>query len=138
MLTRKLIASAAMLVNLVSANAFAADSGNFTEAQASQGARLYEQHCAGCHGAKLEGAVGPALCGPAFIERSVQEGRSVDDLFFIVRTFMPYGKPGSLSKQQYVDVLAFVLKANGYRVGNKALPLDSAVLSRILISSANQ
>ena len=87
---------------------------------------------------KLEGAVGPALCGPAFIERSVQEGRSVDDLFFIVRTFMPYGKPGSLSKQQYVDVLAFVLKANGYRVGNKALPLDSAVLSRILISSANQ
>ena len=70
MLTRKLIITAVMLVNLVSATAFAADSGNFTEAQASQGARVYEQHCAGCRGVKLEGAVGPALCGPAFIERS--------------------------------------------------------------------
>jgi hypothetical protein len=47
-------------------------------------------------------------------------GHTLDDLFYIVRTQMPYNAPASRSKQQYVDVLAFVLKANGFAGGGQS------------------
>lgn len=36
-----------------------------SEAEAKQARALYAKTCSGCHGAKLEGAVGPALVGVA-------------------------------------------------------------------------
>jgi S-disulfanyl-L-cysteine oxidoreductase SoxD len=110
---------------LVPASARAAD-GAYTEAQARSGERAYAEHCASCHGVKLEGKGSiPALSGSDFIQRCVDNGHSVDDILFIMRSFMPYNEPGKLSKQQYAEIMAYMLKVNGYAAGAKALSADA-------------
>jgi hypothetical protein len=81
----------------------------------------------------LEGRNSVPLSGATFQARWADENHSVDDLFYIVRTLMPYGKPASLSKQEYIDIIAYILMINGYPAGAQALPLDPAVLKRIII-----
>jgi hypothetical protein len=41
---------------------------------------------------------------------------------------MPYGKPATLSKQEYIDIIAYLLMMNGHHAGAQALPLDPSVL----------
>jgi hypothetical protein len=41
------------------------------------------------------------------------EGKSVAELLTYVRTMMPPGQVGTLSDQDYADVLAKILQANG-------------------------
>ena len=99
-----------------------ADDGAFTEAQAKNGERVYTEHCAGCHGVKLEGNGNiPALSGRDFLQRCDDNGHTVDDILFIMRSFMPYNEPGKLSKQQYADIMAYLLKVNGLAAGTKVL-----------------
>ncbi len=47
---------------------------------------------------------------------------------------MPVEQPGSLSRQEYVDVLTFILWADGVPVGDIELPTSSVALQRILMS----
>lgn len=124
---------ATMLAALALASgALRAEQTTYTEAQAVTGERLYATHCAGCHGSKLEGNAGaPALTGAAFLKRCQENGYSADDLLFIMRTFMPYNEPGKLSKQEYVEIMAHVLKANGVASGPRALSADSQALQAI-------
>ena len=42
------------------------------------------------------------------------QGHSVDELYYITRTQMPYGAGGKLSSQQYINIIAYILKMNGY------------------------
>jgi mono/diheme cytochrome c family protein len=113
----------------------AADTNLYTEAQAQNGKRLYTEHCAGCHGANLEGSAKfPALAGPAFLERCQDNGHTADDLLFIMRSFMPYNEPGKLSKQQYADIMAYILKVNGIAADAKALTADAKTLQKILLT----
>jgi mono/diheme cytochrome c family protein len=85
--------------------------GVFTEAQARRGEELYSTHCVGCHGETLEGD-GPAtpLTGPGF--SSNWDGINMADMLDRTRKSMPSDKPGTLSRQQIADLLAFVLRAN--------------------------
>ena len=106
--------------------------GFYTEAQALRGGQLYEQHCIACHGGKLEGNPGAPLTGPAFLGRWADGQHTVDDLFYVIRTSMPYSAPGSLSKQQYVDVVAYILKSNGYALGDAELPPESRALKKAI------
>jgi hypothetical protein len=46
---------------------------------------------------------------------------------------MPFNAPGSLSDSVYLDVLAFVLRENGYPAGNEELKADPAILKQIVI-----
>jgi len=57
----------------------------------------------------------------------------VDDLFYIIRTLMPYGQPAALSKQEYIDITAYILMVNGYPAGGQPLPLDPRILKQITI-----
>jgi alcohol dehydrogenase (cytochrome c) len=41
-------------------------SGWYTTAQAANGAKAYQKACASCHGANLQGGMGPALVGKQF------------------------------------------------------------------------
>jgi hypothetical protein len=41
---------------------------------------------------------------------------------------MPYGKPATLSKQEYIDIIAYLLMMNGHPAGAQPLPLDPSVL----------
>ncbi len=104
-----------------------------TEAQARRGQALYEKHCASCHGARLEGGSASALAGARFLGKWASGNRSVDDLYYITRTQMPYGAGGTLGNQEYIDIVAHMLRANGYRAGARELPADSAALRQLRI-----
>jgi hypothetical protein len=41
---------------------------------------------------------------------------------------MPEDAPGSLEPQQYVDIISYVLRANGFPPGDRELTADQAVL----------
>ena len=47
---------------------------------------------------------------------------------------MPQGKPGSLTHDQYIDVIAFILDANGFKSGDTDLKADGTALKTIMIS----
>lgn len=90
---------------------------SFTDAQAKSGHAVYEENCAECHGANLEGFSGPVLIGAAFRSK-YESGRK---LYEFVSTQMPLSAPGSLSRKQYLDVTAFLLSKNGRKPGKKPL-----------------
>ena len=104
----------------------------YTAAQAARGRALYQQQCAVCHGAGLEGVeMAPSLAGPDFIDRWT--GQPLGDLFERIRATMPKGKPGSLSRAANADITAYILSANQYVAGSADLPSDTALLKGIPI-----
>ena len=108
----------------------AASDGVFTTAQAEIGLGVYEGHCAACHGTSLQGAGGvPAVRGGAFSRQ--WRGRSVAELFGYLRTAMPPGGTGSLSDPQYLALVAYLLRENGYPAGEQPLDPDEALLAAV-------
>jgi polar amino acid transport system substrate-binding protein len=110
------------------------DAGNeppalYTAAQAQAGAQHYAALCAVCHGAQLQGVVGPALKGPNFA--SAKAGFAVGDIFTIIANNMPASDPGSLAPDVYVKVMAYVLQQNGYPAGNTPLTYNMAAASNV-------
>ena len=103
----------------------------YTDAQAGRGRGLYGQQCAECHAADLTGAGGPALVGKDFL--GVWGGMSVDDLVEKIATSMPSGSPGSLSRIQSADLVAFILKSNSFPAGSAELDSDTTTLKAISI-----
>lgn len=90
--------------------------GVYTEAQAARGQAYYLKNCSSCHGANLSGSGEvPALVGGKFIAEWT--GLTLADLFERVHTTMPQDNPGSLTREQYADIVAFLLKQNGYPSG---------------------
>ena len=75
------------------------------------------------------------LSGATFQARWVDSGRTVDEFYYIVRTLMPYDRPASLSKQQYIDIVAYVLKVNDYRAGPQELLPEASVLKGLMLRS---
>ena len=98
--------------------------GLYADAQAKQGEAVYKGICAECHGLNLRGAVGPAVAGPRFVARWKDKG--VADVFDKIKTTMPQSAPGSLTPEQYADVLAFILSSNRYPGGAAELTADTA------------
>jgi cytochrome c len=95
--------------------------GPFTEAQAEEGAKLFIENCARCHGLELQGGFGPPLVGPTFDVH--WRGGRVMELFSFIRTNMPADFPATLDPYTYLAVLTFILKANGVPAGPEPLPI---------------
>jgi mono/diheme cytochrome c family protein len=91
--------------------------GVYTEAQAARGATAFGQSCAGCHALAAEGKA--PLVGDAFWKSFAQ--KSVGDLLEYVSANMPNGSPRSLSESTYRDIVALMLKSNGFPAGNTEL-----------------
>jgi mono/diheme cytochrome c family protein len=84
--------------------------------QARRGRQQYVRSCAGCHREDLIGdGVTPSLADEGFIEHWDKE--TVEDLFKRIKTTMPADGPGSLADRDYLDVVAFLLKENGFPSG---------------------
>jgi mono/diheme cytochrome c family protein len=108
--------------------------GVFTDAQAARGASVYGQRCAGCHGPALTGGQAPPLEGAAFRSRWRQEPLSA--LFIKIRFTMPPqpldgANVQNLTPEQGADLVAHVLKSNGFPAGATEFAAAGAVTSTI-------
>lgn len=130
-----LICHAVFWAGNVSSASVVQTEGLFTATQAARGGALYAKSCASCHGPSLEGTTSTPLAGPRFMSKWADGKHTVDDLYFVTRTQMPYGAPDSLTNQQYIDIVAFMLQSNGYRAGSKALAANSPSLKATTIST---
>jgi mono/diheme cytochrome c family protein len=91
--------------------------GVYTEAQAARAIVSFGQSCAGCHALAPEGKA--PLAGEPFWKSFAQ--KNVGDLLDFVSTNMPNGTPGSLSESTYNDIVALILKSNGFPAGTTEL-----------------
>jgi hypothetical protein len=128
--------------------------GVYSDAQAARGQALYAQRCAGCHGPELTGASAPALTGERFTNRFRMEPLSA--LFIQIRYAMPpqpvaatpapaqaaaagVAPPTAAAPaagplptdQQAADLVAHLLKSNGFPAGAADFPFKDAVNSQI-------
>jgi cytochrome c len=77
--------------------------------QVALGKAMFLARCAKCHGQSGEGKTGRALVASW---DPLAGYRNADQLFAYVSRVMPYDNPGSLTEQEYWDVIAFLLDAN--------------------------
>lgn len=101
----------------------------YTAEQSARGADVYYEQCLLCHGTELDNGITSPLVGPAFQAKWQASGRGVADLFTFIRTEMPWGLGGSLTEQQYVDIVAYILERNGERAGSAALTTQAILAS---------
>ena len=99
--------------------------GVYAADQAARGAALFKTQCVACHGAELEGAVGPPLAGTEFL--ASWAGRSTADLTDKIQTTMPLDAPGTLTRPQAIDIVAYILQAGKFPAGQTALSADAPV-----------
>ena len=86
----------------------------YSSVQATNGATLYQQNCATCHLYDLQGSFeAPALNDTNF--RINWTNRGVNELLDLLRRTMPPQAPGSLDETGYLQIVAFLLRANNIR-----------------------
>jgi cytochrome c len=110
--------------------------GVYTGEQAARGRAQYRTRCVLCHldngqdhqaapfipGESLEREgepEAPPVAGEAFLKKWT--GRTVRELFEITATTMPLSDGGSLSPQQYADVVAYLFELNEFPTGKQEL-----------------
>ena len=107
--------------------------GLYTPEQSARGESSYQQNCAACHGARLQGNPAAPLTGEAFRGRWEDGKHTLDDLYYIIRSLMPNNAPGSLSRAEYVDIVTFILKVNNYPVGDEELQPKGAAMKAVIL-----
>jgi quinoprotein glucose dehydrogenase len=102
--------------------------GVYTADQAGEGETEFHKTCVKCH--EGDDAGGPLLTGRSFIDRWRED--NLDVLFEYMRTRMPADARGSLSDAAYLNVLAYLLEANGYPAGGSALAAPALPAIRVV------
>ena len=128
---------AAALIGIVATATFGALSaqesktqwdGVYTLEQAKRGETLYAEKCASCHGPDMNGGeMAPGLTGGEFTAN--WNDLSLGDLFERMRISMPQNAPGSLTRQDNADILAYMLHKGNYPAGKTDLPTQTEVLN---------
>ncbi len=78
---------------------------------ADQGKLVFASHCAKCHGEQGQGVTAPANIGPS---AQLQKYKTAKGLYDYVSTVMPNDAPGSLSSQEYLQVVSYILVQNEF------------------------
>jgi mono/diheme cytochrome c family protein len=108
--------------------------GVYTTDQAKRGEASYKTGCSSCHGETLKGAgESPALAGMAFM--SNWSGLPLADLYERIRRTMPQDNPARITRQQKVEILAYILSVNKFPSGNTDLPRQPELLKLIRIEA---
>jgi mono/diheme cytochrome c family protein len=102
--------------------------GVYSTEQASRGQDVYVAQCRSCHTLDAHSSV---------TFQSAWTGKSLAELYAYIRERMPKNEPASLSDQEYIDVLAFLLKLNRMPAGPADLPADTAILRDIRFRSTS-
>ena len=98
--------------------------GVYSNEQAKRGLKVYKKSCLKCHHPKQ-------FAGPAYMDSWA--GARIYDLLEVVRRTMPTENPGSLKRDQYVAIIAFLLKINSFPPGEKMMSSKSDDLKQIRI-----
>ena len=93
--------------------------GIYTGEQADRGHAVFGAICSECH------VVGDWTAS-AFLDR--WEEASVYRLWYWIYERMPHGQPGTLTRQQVTDALAYILQLNGLPSGPAELDTDDDTL----------
>jgi mono/diheme cytochrome c family protein len=108
--------------------------GVFSEAQASRGQRAYGESCGSCHAEDLLGTSNaPPLVGEPFLGRFNRS--TLDDVVQTIARTMPQEAPNSLATTAYVDIVSYLLKANGSPAGAAELPAERQKLQQVLVTT---
>jgi len=99
--------------------------GVYTDAQATRGLAVAQAACLSCHSAN-------EWSTPMFL--TVWSGRPVIDLYENLRMTMPYDAPGRLTREEYSEIVAYMLSLNDAPTGDAELPSDPEGLSEIILS----
>jgi mono/diheme cytochrome c family protein len=111
--------------------------GVYTPEQAKRGATLYANNCASCHGLALTGGESaPPLTGGEFL--SNWSGLTLGDLFDRIRVSMPADRPGTLSREQTVGILAHLLNVGEFPAGTAELSTQTEILKQIRIEAVKK
>jgi cytochrome c oxidase subunit 2 len=86
-----------------------ASSNNTFGALAQAGSTVFADSCARCHGDKGQGKVGPAIIGSG---QQLAKYQTAQGLLAFISTNMPFDQPGSLTHEQYIELLAFLMVQN--------------------------
>ena len=105
--------------------------GIYTTAQAEQGRAVYDERCVSCHGelSAFVPEMAALLADHTF--RNRWQGRSLGELFALIRDEMPQDAPGTLSAAQTASVVAYLLHGNQLPVGKAPLSGDVERLHQI-------
>jgi hypothetical protein len=71
------------------------------------------------------------IAGDTFLEKWI--GHTVKELLEKTSTTMPQDSPGSMTPQEYSDLLSYMFQVNKFPAGKEELGAQSEQLDRILI-----
>ena len=108
-----------------------AKEGVYTAVQATRGKTVYDEQCMACHGAMTSFTPDLAPLLGDYVFQTAWKNRSLAQLFDRIRDTMPQNKPRTLSPDQTVDLIAYILSANGLPAGEAALARDADTLTQI-------
>jgi mono/diheme cytochrome c family protein len=89
--------------------------GVYSAAQAERGKTSYNSSCLRCHGDNLQGNTAPALSSDRFF--TTWGGEPIASLFAKIRDTMPPNFGTSIDDQVKLDIVAYILRTNGYPSG---------------------
>lgn len=99
--------------------------GVYSAAQADRGQVLFRAKCASCHA--------PNRFTDADLFHKVYAGKPLWELFDVISDSMPEDDPGGMKPEEYADVIAYLLKLNGFPAGQDDLPTSKDALGAILM-----
>lgn len=128
--------------NSTNESAMEVASVSFTN-QADAGATAYANNCAVCHGANLQGsALGPILSGQSFLGQ--WGGQSPADFYNFLKANMPPGDNESVSDEDYINIVAHIMRSSGVADVNPTLsdqsdyPLASNIAGAVNVATQRQ
>ncbi len=98
----------------------------FTDDQADRGRDLFRAQCTECH------------YSSEFSDSQFKfkwSRRSAGNLYNLIQSSMPETAPGSLTPEEAVSVVTYIMRMNGFEPGAAELPADRAVLDGISLAS---
>jgi mono/diheme cytochrome c family protein len=105
--------------------------GVYSAAQAARGRQIYQAQCAECHGNAMEGTIGSPLTGDSFL--SNWSARPLTNFVDKIEKTMPFNLPGSLSRQQSIDLAAYILQTGKFPAGQAEL--NEAMLAQTVFAT---
>jgi mono/diheme cytochrome c family protein len=118
----------------------------YTDVQAERGRLLFNRHCGYCHSVdpKIQnvpksGTMGAYnTFGGRYLEQRVEAGqhkRLYPSVYYLFTRLaqMPPSDTGSVSQQSKADIVAYILRANGFPPGTNELSTDTGAMKSMMI-----